>query len=73
MPCAHSDERNYHVFYQLIAGATPAERAEFRLEAPEKYRYLNMGGVTTVPGTDDAHEFSTGMLCRRCCRHRFCG
>jgi hypothetical protein len=53
------DERNYHIFYQLIAGGTPAERAELRLAEAETFRYLNMGGVTTVPGTDDAVEFST--------------
>jgi myosin heavy subunit len=60
-PCGalYRDERNYHIFYQLIAGATPAERAELRLLEAETFRYLSMGGVTTVPGTDDAVEFST--------------
>ena len=59
------------MFYQLLAGATPAERREFRLEAPEKYRYLNMGGVTTVPGLDDSQEFATGATCsmRPCSPH----
>ncbi|XP_041442607.1 unconventional myosin-IXa isoform X4 [Xenopus laevis] len=34
-------ERNYHVFYYLLAGASEEEKAEFHLEHPESYHYLN--------------------------------
>jgi hypothetical protein len=56
-----SDERNYHIFYQLIAGATPTEAAELHLSPAESFRYLNMGGVSSVAGVDDAMEFATGV------------
>ncbi|XP_062848891.1 unconventional myosin-IXb [Trichomycterus rosablanca] len=35
-----SSERNYHVFYYLLLGATQEEREEFRLLEPEQYHYL---------------------------------
>ncbi|XP_069836994.1 unconventional myosin-IXa isoform X2 [Dendropsophus ebraccatus] len=34
-------ERNYHVFYYLLAGASEEEKAEFHLDHPESYHYLN--------------------------------
>uniref|UniRef100_A0A6Q2YSP5 Myosin IXb n=1 Tax=Esox lucius TaxID=8010 RepID=A0A6Q2YSP5_ESOLU len=33
-------ERNYHVFYYLLVGASPEEQTEFRLLQPEDYAYL---------------------------------
>ncbi|XP_072574110.1 unconventional myosin-IXAa isoform X2 [Paramormyrops kingsleyae] len=35
------NERNYHVFYYLLAGASEEERAMFHLQKPEEYHYLN--------------------------------
>uniref|UniRef100_A0AAY4CN01 Uncharacterized protein n=1 Tax=Denticeps clupeoides TaxID=299321 RepID=A0AAY4CN01_9TELE len=35
------NERNYHVFYYLLAGAREEERKEFHLIKPEEYHYLN--------------------------------
>uniref|UniRef100_A0A8L0DPF7 Myosin IXAb n=1 Tax=Oncorhynchus mykiss TaxID=8022 RepID=A0A8L0DPF7_ONCMY len=35
------NERNYHVFYYLLAGATEEERKAFHLLKPEDYHYLN--------------------------------
>ncbi|XP_067091256.1 unconventional myosin-IXAb [Osmerus mordax] len=34
-------ERNYHVFYYLLAGASEDERNTFHLLKPEEYHYLN--------------------------------
>ncbi|XP_073508837.1 unconventional myosin-IXa isoform X2 [Phyllobates terribilis] len=34
-------ERNYHVFYYLLAGASEEEKTEFHLDRPESYHYLN--------------------------------
>ncbi|KAF2637856.1 myosin-2 [Massarina eburnea CBS 473.64] len=50
-------ERNYHVFYQLIKGATDAERSEFALKGVEDYTYLNQGSSPTIDGVDDKAEF----------------
>uniref|UniRef100_A0A8D0GZ51 Myosin IXA n=1 Tax=Sphenodon punctatus TaxID=8508 RepID=A0A8D0GZ51_SPHPU len=35
------NERNYHVFYYLLAGASEEERSAFHLKDPEEYHYLN--------------------------------
>lgn len=50
-------ERNYHVFYQMCAGSTDEEKAEFKLKTPADYRYLNQSGCITVEGVDDADDY----------------
>ncbi|KAJ3289168.1 Myosin type-2 heavy chain 1 [Borealophlyctis nickersoniae] len=50
-------ERNYHIFYQLCAGAPAAERKELGLGSWESFFYLNQGGNGTIPNVDDAAEF----------------
>uniref|UniRef100_A0A452E9D4 Myosin IXA n=1 Tax=Capra hircus TaxID=9925 RepID=A0A452E9D4_CAPHI len=41
------NERNYHVFYYLLAGASEEERVAFHLKQPEEYHYLNQ--ITKKP------------------------
>ena len=55
-----SDERNYHIFYQLVCGANEKERKEFHLLPAEKFRYLASGGSVSVPGMNDNEEFQIG-------------
>ncbi|MCJ1393812.1 Myosin type-2 heavy chain 1 [Xylographa bjoerkii] len=50
-------ERNYHIFYQLVAGATTAEREELGLIPVEHFDYLNQGGSPDIEGVDDKAEF----------------
>lgn len=50
-------ERNYHIFYQLIAGATDAERKELSLKPVMEFEYLNQGSAPTIDGVDDKAEF----------------
>ena len=50
-------ERNYHIFYQLVAGATPSEREELGLVPVEHFDYLNQGGAPDIDGVDDKAEF----------------
>ncbi|MDC3911913.1 hypothetical protein KQE47_26655, partial [Raoultella planticola] len=46
-------ERNYHIFYQLVAGATDAEKQELGLLPVEDFEYLNQGGTPVIDGVDD--------------------
>ncbi|XP_055984772.1 unconventional myosin-IXa isoform X2 [Sorex fumeus] len=41
------NERNYHVFYYLLAGASEEEKIAFHLKEPEEYHYLNQ--ITKKP------------------------
>ena len=50
-------ERNYHVFYQLVAGATSAEKEELGLMPADDFEYLNQGSAPVIDGVDDKAEF----------------
>ncbi|KAH0538611.1 hypothetical protein FGG08_004812 [Glutinoglossum americanum] len=50
-------ERNYHIFYQLVAGASDSERQELDLLPVEHFDYLNQGGSPVIDGVDDKAEF----------------
>ena len=53
-------ERNYHIFYQLCAGAPLKERKDLGLDTDiTKFHYMRQGGPssTPIPGVDDAEEF----------------
>ena len=56
-----ADERSYHVFYQLCAGATPLQRRELGLSDPTSaLRYLR-GGAQSIAGVDDASDFEATL------------
>ncbi|XP_059898362.1 myosin VIa [Gadus macrocephalus] len=38
-----SEERNYHIFYRLCAGASEDIRQKYHLTSPDSFRYLNRG------------------------------
>jgi hypothetical protein len=56
-------ERSFHIFYQLLRGATPAQRAALRLDgqggplSPESFPSLAASGCTDMRGVDDAAVF----------------
>jgi myosin-5 len=52
-------ERNYHIFYQLVAGATDEERQTLGLTAVEGFEYLSKGAANTIKGVDDKADFDT--------------
>ena len=52
-------ERNYHVFYMLLAGATPDQKKKLKLKSADDYAYLNKSGCTMVQEWDDVEEFKT--------------
>ncbi|PVU95808.1 hypothetical protein BB561_001576 [Smittium simulii] len=53
-------ERNYHIFYQLVAALPDQQRQSLGLKSSWKnYTYTNQGGGNTgiISGVDDAKEF----------------
>ncbi|RLN47568.1 hypothetical protein BBJ29_005933 [Phytophthora kernoviae] len=51
-------ERNYHIFYEIIAGATAEEKKRWNLKAPTKFHYLNQSTcVKRKDGVNDAEQF----------------
>ncbi|XP_004531186.1 myosin-VIIa [Ceratitis capitata] len=51
-------ERNYHVFYCLLAGLSGEEKRRLDLGNASDYKYLTGGDCITCEGRDDAAEFS---------------
>ncbi|XP_076459497.1 uncharacterized protein LOC143292799 isoform X2 [Babylonia areolata] len=49
-------ERAFHIFYQLLSGASAEQRKDFLLEDYGKYKFLSHGHVP-VSGVDDIQEF----------------
>ncbi|KAG8294455.1 Unconventional myosin-IXb [Homalodisca vitripennis] len=52
------NERNYHVFYYLLKGASPEDRKSLHLRKAETYNYLNRSGCYVLENVDEDHEFS---------------
>lgn len=50
-------ERNYHIFYQLLAGSSVTDLQKWKLECPESYQYLNQTGCIEIPEVNDAKFF----------------
>jgi len=53
-----SNERSFHFFYQLLASP---KASELKLQAPDKYGFINKSGCYTVKGLDDKEEFNATM------------
>ncbi len=45
---AAKNERNFHVFYRLVSGATPEMRRELHLTTAWDYAFLTAGGIVEV-------------------------
>lgn len=51
-------ERNYHIFYQLLKGASEKMLAELKLESNVRsYDYLNKGLTSSIESINDKREF----------------
>uniref|UniRef100_A0A673VVW0 Osteoclast-stimulating factor 1 n=1 Tax=Salmo trutta TaxID=8032 RepID=A0A673VVW0_SALTR len=54
-------ERNFHIYYQLLGGATKEMRENLGVTTPDYYLYLNQSGTYTVEDVNDKKEFSDTM------------
>ncbi|XP_078257713.1 unconventional myosin-XVB [Rhinoraja longicauda] len=50
-------ERNYHVFYELLAGLDEEQKQELSLQEAETYFYLNQGGVCEISSKNEHKDF----------------
>ncbi|OQR90393.1 myosin-like protein [Achlya hypogyna] len=55
-------ERNFHIFYQVLAGLPDGARAKFGLKSdPSAYAYLAVSGCFGIDDIDDVTEFEATM------------
>lgn len=54
-------ERNYHIFYQLLAGCPSSDLKSIGLDDAANFFYMNQGGAAarSIPGVNDAEELKT--------------
>ncbi|KAJ7358954.1 hypothetical protein OS493_019858 [Desmophyllum pertusum] len=61
------NERNFHVFYQILRGCTQEEKGHFGLQGKtEDYYYLNQSGVYTIDGKDDKKDYKATRVLLQC-------
>ncbi|KAK2835280.1 hypothetical protein Q5P01_015764 [Channa striata] len=57
----NENERNFHIYYQLIEGANAQQKEGLGIMTPDYYYYLNQSGTYKVDGTNDSKEFQETM------------
>ncbi|KAI4897194.1 hypothetical protein NFI96_014895 [Prochilodus magdalenae] len=58
-----NEERNYHVFYELLAGMNQWDKQDLYLQGAETYYYLNQGGACELQGKHDKQDFLLLVHC----------
>ncbi|XP_030075158.1 unconventional myosin-If [Microcaecilia unicolor] len=53
----NENERNFHIYYQLIEGASQEQRQNLGIMTADYYYYLNQSETYKVDGTDDKSDF----------------
>lgn len=51
-------ERNYHIFYQMLAGMEDSEKSALYLTSASDFNYTNQGNAITILGVDDGQDFA---------------
>ncbi|XP_058889481.1 unconventional myosin-X-like isoform X2 [Acipenser ruthenus] len=54
-------ERNYHIFYALLAGSSQEQKESYFLSDPESYYYLRQSGCVKDKSLDDTQLFNCVM------------
>lgn len=57
LPCQQNGERNFHIFYQLAAGATEEERRLWELKPLQNFWYTNQGDIFELRYVNDSDEY----------------
>uniref|UniRef100_A0A3Q3G356 Osteoclast-stimulating factor 1 n=1 Tax=Kryptolebias marmoratus TaxID=37003 RepID=A0A3Q3G356_KRYMA len=57
----NESERNFHIYYQLIEGASAQQKEGLGIMTPDYYYYLNQSGTYKVDGTNDSKDFQETM------------
>uniref|UniRef100_A0AAQ5X9I6 Osteoclast-stimulating factor 1 n=1 Tax=Amphiprion ocellaris TaxID=80972 RepID=A0AAQ5X9I6_AMPOC len=60
-------ERNFHIYYQLLEGASGEQRENLGVTTPDYYYYLNQSGTYTVEDVNDKKEFSDTLVADGLC------
>lgn len=55
------DERNYHIFYQFLAGAPMEVRMKFNLKSTSDYKLTSSSGCDSIEGINDMDQFALTM------------
>ncbi|XP_078247835.1 LOW QUALITY PROTEIN: unconventional myosin-X [Pogona vitticeps] len=55
-------ERNYHIFYALLAGIEEEKKDAFYLSVPENYHYLNQSGCVADKTINDKESFKEVIM-----------
>ncbi|XP_036597218.1 unconventional myosin-If isoform X1 [Trichosurus vulpecula] len=53
----NENERNFHIYYQLLEGASQEQRQNLGIMTPDYYYYLNQSDTYKVDGTNDLNDF----------------
>ncbi|KAL6109895.1 uncharacterized protein ACO6RY_12938 [Pungitius sinensis] len=54
-------ERSFHIYYQVLQGASSEQRENLGITTPEYYFYLNQSGTYTVEDMNDKKDFADTM------------
>ncbi|KAL3047184.1 hypothetical protein OYC64_021413 [Pagothenia borchgrevinki] len=57
----NENERNFHIYYQMIEGANTQQKEGLGIMTPDYYYYLNQSGTYKVDGTNDSKDFQETM------------
>ncbi|XP_074490931.1 unconventional myosin-If [Sebastes fasciatus] len=57
----NENERNFHIYYQLMEGANAQQKEDLGIMTPDYYCYLNQSGTYKVDGTNDSKDFKETM------------
>uniref|UniRef100_A0A673CMX7 Unconventional myosin-VI n=1 Tax=Sphaeramia orbicularis TaxID=375764 RepID=A0A673CMX7_9TELE len=61
-----NDERNYHIFYRLCAGASEDIKKKLHLDSPDSFRYLNRGCTRYFASKDSDKQITQNRKSPEC-------